>query len=144
MRDTRSMLLQYDLVLDRKEGQEVVRLHTAIRPDFPFRSKVWLVSWVQRPSPVFHRFLHVFLLRLAFTFPLSSEHLPSSSSLCGLERRCLVWRNGISWKSVSGVSTIVEIVDRNRWVVVLVSEKSREAVKTCCHQDDPPPPTAAV
>ena len=78
-----------------------------------------------------NRFLHVFLLRLAFTFPLSSEHLPSSSSLCGLERRCLVWRNGISWKSVSGVSTIVEIVDRNRWVVVLVSEKSREAVKTC-------------
>ena len=33
--------------------------------------------------------------------------------------------------SVSGVSTIVEIVDRNRWVIVLVSEKSREAAETC-------------
>ena len=39
--------------------------------------------------------------------------------------------NGISWKSVSGVSTIVEIVDRNRWVVVLVSENSSEAAETC-------------
>ena len=75
------------------------------------------------------RFLHVLLLRLAFTFPLTSDYLPLSSPLCGLERRCQVWRNGISWKSVSGVSTIVEIVDRNRWVIVLVSEKSREAAE---------------
>ena len=78
-----------------------------------------------------NRFLHVLLLRLAFTFPLASDNLPPSSSLCGLERRCLVWQNGIIWKSGSGVSTIVEIVDRNRWVVVLVSEKSREAAETC-------------
>ena len=78
-----------------------------------------------------NRFLHVFLLRLAFMFPLASDHLPPSSSLCILERRCQVWRYGIIWKSVSGVSTTVEIVDRNRWVIVLVSEKSREAAETC-------------
>ena len=78
-----------------------------------------------------NRFLHVLLLRLAFTFPLDSKHLPPSSSLRGLERQCEVWQNGISWKSVSGVSTIVEIVDLNRWVIVLVSEKTREAAETC-------------
>ena len=78
-----------------------------------------------------NRFLHVLLLRLAFTFPLASKHLPPSSSLHGLERQCKVWQNGIIWKSGSGVSTIVEIVDRNRWVIVLVSEKSREAAETC-------------
>ena len=78
-----------------------------------------------------NRFLHVLLLRLAFTFPLASDYLPPSSSLCGLERQCKVWQYGIIWKSVSGVSTIVEIVDRNRWVIVLVSEKSREAAETC-------------
>ena len=33
-----------------------------------------------------NRFLHVLLLRLAFTFPLASDHLPPSSSLSGLER----------------------------------------------------------
>ena len=34
-------------------------------------------------------------------------------------------------KNDSGVSTIVEIVDLNRWVIVLVSEKTREAAQTC-------------
>ena len=78
-----------------------------------------------------NRFLHVLLLRLAFTFPLASKHLPPSSSLRGLERQCEVWQNGICWKSVSGVSTIVEIVDLNRWVIVLVSDKTREAAEIC-------------
>ena len=78
-----------------------------------------------------NRFLHVLLLRLAFTFPLASEYRSLSSSLHGLERKCRVWRNGICWKSVSGESTIVEIVDLNRWVIVLVSEKTREAAQTC-------------
>ena len=78
-----------------------------------------------------NRFLHVLLLRLAFTFPLASKHVSPSSSLNGFERQCGVWQNGISWKCVSGVSTIVEILDRNRWVIVLVSEKSREAAETC-------------
>ena len=84
------------------------------------------------PSQYFTtRFLHVLLLRLAFTFPLASEHLPPSSSLSGLNRKCLVWRNGIFWKSVSGVSTTVEIVDCNRWIIVLVSNKSRESAEIC-------------
>ena len=78
-----------------------------------------------------NRFLHVLLLRLAFTFPLGSKKRSLPPSLHGLERQCKVWRNGIYWKSVSGVSTIVEIVDLNRWVIVLVSEKTREAAHTC-------------
>ena len=32
---------------------------------------------------------------------------------------------------MSGVSTIVEVIDCNRWVIVLVSEKSREAAEIC-------------
>ena len=78
-----------------------------------------------------NRFLHVLLLRLAFTFPLASKNRSLSPSLHGLERQCEVWRNGISWTNNSGVSTIVEIVDLNRWVIVLVSEKTREAAQTC-------------
>lgn len=76
-----------------------------------------------------NRFFHVLLLRIAFTFPLASKHLPKSSFFCGLERRCQIWRNGISWKCVSGVSTIVEIVDNYRWIIVLLSKKSREAAE---------------
>ena len=77
-----------------------------------------------------NRFLHVLLLRLAFTFSLASKTRSLTPSLRGLERQCEVWQNGICWKNVSGVSTIVEIVDLNRWVIVLVSEKTREAAKT--------------
>ena len=78
-----------------------------------------------------NHFLHVLLLRLAFTFPLASKERSLSPSLHGLERQCEVWRNGICWTNDSGVSTIVEIVDLNRWVIVLVSEKTREAAQTC-------------
>ena len=78
-----------------------------------------------------NRFLHVLLLRLAFTFPLASKVRSLSRILCGLERQCEVWRNGVCWTNDSGVSTIVEIVDLNRWVIVLVSEKTREAAQTC-------------
>ena len=78
-----------------------------------------------------NRFLHVLLLRLAFTFPLASKHIPPSSIIRGLERQCKVWQNGISWKNVSGISIIVEVIDCNRWVIVLVSEKSREATEIC-------------
>ena len=78
-----------------------------------------------------NRFLHVLLLRLAFTFPLVAKNRLLSPSLHDLERQCEMWRNGICWRSVSGVSAIVEIVDRNRWIIVLVSEKTREAAQTC-------------
>ena len=78
-----------------------------------------------------NRFLHVLLLRLAFTFPLASKERSLSPPQSGLERQCEVWQNGICWTNDSGVSTIVEIVDLNRWVIVLVSEKTREAAQTC-------------
>ena len=107
----------------------LVKVH---RPsDLPSSSFGWCLG-CSNPHQFFsNRFLHVLLLRLAFTFPLASKKRSLSPSLRGLERQCKVWQNGISWKSVSGVSTIVEIVDLNRWVIVLVSEKTREAAETC-------------
>ena len=70
-----------------------------------------------------NHFLHVLIFRLAFTYPLES--------LCSDPQQCKVWRNGICWTNDSGLSTIIEIVDDNRWVIVLVSEKTREAAQTC-------------
>ena len=77
-----------------------------------------------------NRFLHVLLLRLAVAFPLASKKRSLSPSLNGLERQCEVWQIGISWTNDSGVSTIVEFIDHNRWVIVLVSEKTKEAAET--------------
>ena len=67
------------------------------------------------------RFLHVLLLRLAYTFPLASENIPPSSPIHGLEQRCTVWKNGICWNNVFGIKTLVEVIQQNRWVVVAMS-----------------------
>ena len=64
------------------------------------------------------RFLHVLLLRLAYTFPLPSKGYSKGHNLYGLEQRCTVWTNGISWNNNNGITTLVEVIQQNRWVVV--------------------------
>ena len=64
-----------------------------------------------------NRFLHV-LLRLAYTFPLPSKSYAITHQLGKLERRCTVWKNGISWLNEDGVCTVVEIIQQSRWVVL--------------------------
>ena len=107
----------------------LVKVH---RPDdLPSPRFGWCLGYSDPHQFFSNRFLHVLLLRLAFTFPLASKKRSLSSSLRGLERQCEVWQNGISWTNDSGVSTIVEIIDLNRWVIVLESEKTREAAEVC-------------
>ena len=69
------------------------------------------------------RFLHVLLLRLAYTFPLPSENYSEGHNLCGLEQKCTVWKNGISWNNEDGITTVVEVIQQNRWVVVTMYHK---------------------
>ena len=64
------------------------------------------------------RFLHVLLLRLAYTFPLPSKGYSKGHNLYGLEQRCTVWTNGISWNNADGIRTVVEVIQQSRWVVV--------------------------
>ena len=64
------------------------------------------------------RFLHVLLLRLAYTFPLPSKNYSKGHNLCGLEQRCTVWTNGIFWNNDEGIKTVVEVIQQSRWVVV--------------------------
>ena len=63
------------------------------------------------------RFLHVLLLSVAYKFPLS----PSSSSVSGLHRMCAVWKNGIFWRNYDNITTVLELLDNNRWVLVAMS-----------------------
>ena len=64
------------------------------------------------------RFLHVLLLRLAYTFPLLSEKYTEINNIHKIERICTVWINGISWNNEDGIRTVVEVIQQNRWVVV--------------------------
>ena len=64
------------------------------------------------------RFIHILLLRLAYTFPLPSKGYSKIHNLYGLEKRCTVWKNGISWNNINGIRTVVEVIQQSRWVVV--------------------------
>ena len=72
------------------------------------------------------RFLHLLLLSVAYRFPLAAR-CSTTSSLCGLQRRCTVWKNGISWRDSDGITTVIELIDKNRWVIVAMS----------CNEDRP-------
>ena len=50
---------------------------------------------------------------------VSNTNLPS---LCGLQRRCNVWKNGISWTNSDNIATLIELLDNtHRWVLVAMS-----------------------
>ena len=56
------------------------------------------------------RFLHVLLLRLAYTFKLHHKY-----------REYTVWMDGISWDNEEGYRIVVELVDDKRCVMVVMS-----------------------
>ena len=66
------------------------------------------------------QFLHVLLLRLAYTFPLANV---SSAQCVQQKKRCTVWVNGISWDNSKGIRTIVELIEHNQCVVVAMSHR---------------------
>ena len=67
------------------------------------------------------RFLHVLLLRLAYTFPLACDH---AARISHQQCKCIVWTNGITWENDEGIRTVVELVDYKQCVVVAMSHKT--------------------
>ena len=79
------------------------------------------------------RFLHVLLLRLAFTYALPNTSPPSEDTTLRVERRqCNVWKNGIHWLNMDGVEIIVEVVEQNTAVILLMGCLERSQLK-CIH-----------
>ena len=66
------------------------------------------------------RFLHLLLLSITYRFPLDIQ-IRASPSLHGLQRKCTIWKNGILWVDDNNITTVVEVIDRNRWVLVAMS-----------------------
>ena len=76
------------------------------------------------------RFLHVVLLRLAFTLalPIATCNVSNSSLAQAYSRRCTMWKNGIQWLMEEGVECIFEIVDDNKGIIAII--KVKENCKT--------------
>ena len=54
------------------------------------------------------RFLHVLLLRLAYTFSLACDnHVEEFSHY---QKGCIAWTKGISWENEEGIKTVVELI----------------------------------
>ena len=80
------------------------------------------------------QFLHVLLLRLAFSFALAPNDTHEVQDSPVLERRCFVWRNGICWLSRDGVETTVEETKQNSTYIVTmqcVTGQEMECTRYC-------------
>ena len=83
------------------------------------------------------RFLHVLLLRLAFSFALRPFE-PSFPSAVAAEihrcsRRCNMWKSGIRWLMEEGVECVVEVVkEREVYRGVVVVARSKEDYDVEC------------
>ena len=95
----------------------------SVRPDDLVQQGALKFGWCLRcmdPHEFFSsRFLHLLLLSVAYKFPLASQ--AASSSVSGLQRICTVWRNGIFWRTMNNITTVIELLDKNRCVLVAMS-----------------------
>ena len=79
----------------------------------------WFYECVHRFQFLTSRFLHVLILRLAFSFALAVDH--TSSDECPvIRRRCSMWKRGIAWWNRDGIETIVEVGLQRHWMVVMM------------------------
>ena len=65
------------------------------------------------------RFLHVLILRLAFSFALGLDKYHPSQRAPVLCRRCSVWKHGIGWLQ-DGIETVVEVGLQCQWVNIMM------------------------
>ena len=88
----------------------------------------WCLCCVDEHQFLSSRFLHMLVLSVAYKFPLASRYSPSSC-VSGLQRMCTIWRNGISWRDDNDITTVVELLDNNRQVLVAMSCNTRRPVE---------------
>ena len=69
------------------------------------------------------RFLEVLLLRLAFSYALTTDTCDEGPSL---KRKCTIWKNGIFWGDRNGNEILVEVHSCSKAVVVLMRSFQEE------------------
>ena len=92
-------------------------------------------SWMlqcSKPGQFFTpRFLHVLLLRLAFSLALAQDQHTASTKVPTLQRKCKVWKNGICWGDKRGVEALVEVKENKSVVAMFRCLKGSEVECAC-------------
>ena len=78
----------------------------------------WFYKCGKEAEQLTTRFLHVLILRLAFSCEPPDD--PTERESVVLLRSCSVWKHGISWWNTDGVETIMEVGLQCRWVAVMM------------------------
>lgn len=77
----------------------------------------WVIQCSKPEQFLTPRFLQVLLLRLAFCFALAPSDV-STVDHPALQRRCKIWKNGISWANTYGGEAVVEVINQKQVVVI--------------------------
>ena len=88
----------------------------------------WYYQCIRPDQFLTPQFLHVLILRLAFTFALKLDPGDSREDSLSLCRRCSVWKRGIRWLNRVPIETVVEVGLQHQSVIVMMRcSKGKEA-----------------
>ena len=73
-----------------------------------------------------NRFLHTLLLNLAYNICLPDPNHQINADIQSTNRQCKVWSTGISWRSVKGVSTIIELMEHSSCLFLVMAFPHRK------------------
>ena len=88
----------------------------------------WCLQCSKEGQYLTPRFLHVLVLRLAFSFALAPDSSQPEEASPVLRRRCAIWKNGIQWRDRDDVQTRVEVVEQNQRVLLSVCYPEKRAM----------------
>ena len=88
----------------------------------------WCLQCSKEGQYLTPRFLHMLLLRLAFSFALAPDNFQLDEASPVLRRRCAVWKNGIQWRDRNDVQTRVEVIEQNQTVLLLMCCPEKRAM----------------
>ena len=78
----------------------------------------WFYECSRDTEQLTTRFLHVLILRLAFSCEPPDD--PTERESVVMLRSCSVWKHGIAWWTDDGIETIVEVGLQCHWVAVMM------------------------
>ena len=104
------------------------------RADENFEYQCGWLLWCSEDDHFFTpRFLQVILLRLAFSFALNIP-IRKHRDHPAIQRKCSIWKNGISWLNEDGIEVLVEVREQNQVVTVMMRcDEVSETKIECIH-----------
>ena len=80
----------------------------------------WVLHTTESNSFFTPRFIQVLLLRLAFSYPLSSKNKTTGLPSITITRQCSVWKNGLFWQTELGLDCLIEVTEHSQSIILML------------------------